>query len=111
MPNYGYKCSGCNENFDGFSTVACRNEPVACPNCGNLGYRDVEYELQTCGNFDETTKEHVRYSSSMGCNPKQIPEMERKYPGSRYTPDGRLEIIGRKDKLRKLRQRGMVEFE
>ena len=111
MPEYGYRCDTCNENFDGHATIAQRDEPNLCPSCGNLGNRDVEYELQTCSAFDETTKEHVRYSNSMGVNPRQIPAMMRKYPGSRYTPDGRLEVIGRKDKLKKMKERGLVEFE
>ena len=110
MPMYNYYCPVCG-NFDIVTTIAKRNEKTECLKCGKLCDRDIENELQTCGAFDETCKEHVRWSSSMGVNPNRIAEAERKYPGSRYSPDGRLEIIGRKDKLKKLKQRGLVELE
>ncbi|HDY89188.1 MAG TPA: zinc ribbon domain-containing protein [bacterium] len=111
MPKHGYKCSGCDCNFDASSTIANRNEKTVCPKCGNLGDRDIEYGLNTCSAFDETTKEHTRWSWSMGVNPRQIPEMTRKYPGSNYNSKGQLEVIGRKDKLKKMKARGLVEFE
>ncbi len=110
MPNYSFNCPDCG-HFSNICIIANRNKATGCPKCKKLCDRDVAHELQTCSAFDETTKEHVRWSNAMGCNPKQIPEMMKKYPGSSYSPDGKLEIIGRKDKLKKLKERGLVEFE
>lgn len=33
MPTYDYHCNACG-SFDAFRTVAARNEPAACPDCG-----------------------------------------------------------------------------
>ena len=110
MPVYDFACPKCG-NFDNICQIADRNKTTECPICGTDSERDIEHEVQTCSAFDETCKEHVRWSNSMGCNPRQIPEMMRRYPGSNYSPDGKLEIIGRKDKLKKMKERNVVEFE
>lgn len=110
MPRYSYKCKKCGEVIDCYSSIATRNDPIKCF-CGGTAARDVEVELNSAGAFDETTKEHIRFSSSMGVNPRQIPEAMKVYPGSEYTADGRLIINSRKDKLKKMKERGFVEFE
>jgi putative FmdB family regulatory protein len=33
MPTYDYACAGCG-GFDAFRTLAARDEPAACPECG-----------------------------------------------------------------------------
>jgi putative FmdB family regulatory protein len=33
MPTYDYACAGCG-GFDAFRTLASRDEPAACPDCG-----------------------------------------------------------------------------
>ena len=33
MPTYDYHCASCG-GFDAFRTVAARNEPATCPDCG-----------------------------------------------------------------------------
>jgi putative FmdB family regulatory protein len=33
MPTYDYACTGCG-GFDAFRSLAQRNEPAACPDCG-----------------------------------------------------------------------------
>ncbi len=38
MPTYDYACPGCG-GFDALRTVACRDEPVACPDCGTASPR------------------------------------------------------------------------
>jgi len=110
MPSYSFYCPNCG-HFDNICTISQRNDACECPNCKQMCGRDVEHELQNCGNFDETCKNHVRLSNSMGVLPKRIKEMEKKYPGSKYTPDGRLIVNSRKDKLLKMKQRGLVEYE
>ena len=79
-----------------------------CPNCGNLGNRDAGYELN---HSSPQIEEKTRWSETMGCNPKQIKAMEKQYPGSRYDSKGRLEVSSRQDKLIKMKQRNMIEFE
>ena len=79
------------------------NKPVRCV-CGKKMARVISLP-----NTDIV--ENVRLSNSMGVNPRQIPEAMRKYPGSEYSPDGRLIVHSRKDKLQKMKQRSLVEFE
>lgn len=38
MPTYDYDCPGCG-GFDAFRTLAQRNEPAACPDCGAASQR------------------------------------------------------------------------
>lgn len=38
MPTYDYDCPGCG-GFDAFRTLAQRNEPAACPDCGTASAR------------------------------------------------------------------------
>jgi hypothetical protein len=47
----------------------------------------------------------------MGVSPKQIKEAERRFPGSKYDSKGRLEILNRKDKLKKAKERGYKELD
>jgi len=110
MPSYSFYCPDCG-HFDNICIVSRRNDECECPNCKKMCNRDVAHEMQNCSAFDETCKEHIRYSNVMGVLPKRIKEMEKKYPGSRYTPDGRLIVNSRQDKLKKMKERGYVEFE
>lgn len=109
MPTYGYRCKE-HGPFDDMCAISHRNDATQCPQCGALSQRDTEWELNTATDFDITTKV-TRYSNAMGCQPSQIKEMERRYPGSRYRSDGALEVVGRKDKLHKMKERGMAEFD
>jgi hypothetical protein len=85
------------------NTIKDYEKPIPCE-CG-------KEMVRTFGNVGTDIKDNVRYSSVMGVNPNKIAENMKKFPGSRYTPDGRLIIRNRKDKLRKLKQRNLVEFE
>lgn len=38
MPTYDYDCPACG-GFDSFRTLAARNEPAACPDCGEESHR------------------------------------------------------------------------
>ena len=38
MPTYDYACSGCG-GFDAIRSLSQRNEPAACPACGNAATR------------------------------------------------------------------------
>jgi len=102
MAVYEYKCD-CGIEKEVISSMKDSDTPVQCV-CGQRMKRIISLPNTDLVN-------NVRYSSSMGVNPKRIPESERMYPGSRYTPDGRLIVNNRKDKLMKMAQRGYVEFE
>lgn len=40
MPTYDYACTGCG-GFDAFRTLAARDEPAACPDCGAASPRVI----------------------------------------------------------------------
>lgn len=100
----------CGLLFDDYVPMSRRNDAQHCPGCQGPSGRDVEAELASTSNIDETTKEHTRYSQSMGVNPEQIPAAMKAYPGSEYTPDGRLIIRSRQHKLKEMRRRNMEEL-
>ena len=110
MPLYVFKCDKCGMVFEHIECIEHRNDAQHCPGCNGPASRNAEAELAGLGNVDETTKDHVRYSRSMGVNPEQIKEAEKNFPGSRYTPDGRLIINSRKHKLFEMKRRGMEEL-
>ena len=110
MPKYCFVCKDCG-HFDTFKPVDFRNEKTNCPKCNKLCPRDSTYELQNSGDFTAISKSRVRLSNSMGVHPKRISAAEKRYPGSKYTPDGRLIVNSRQDKLRKMKERNLVEFE
>lgn len=35
MPCYVYKCPECGHVFDGFRSIARRDDPITCPECGH----------------------------------------------------------------------------
>lgn len=109
MPTYTYKCSKCHTVFDKTTTISDRDTPQAC-SCGCLGERSFVDEKQGCA-VDATMKENERWSWSMGVHVNQIPQMERMYPGSKYHPvTGQLQVTSRQDKIKKMKQRGLIEF-
>ena len=101
MPIYTWKCD-CGREQEVVRPMKDYDKPVVCE-CGQDMQRIISLPSTDMVN-------NVRYSNSMGVNPKRIAEMERRYPDSRYTPDGRLIVNSRKDKMKKLKQRGLVEF-
>lgn len=48
------------------------------------------------------------YSRSMGVHPNQIPEMEKRFPGRRYAPDGRLKVNGFEHQKKLAKEHNMV---
>lgn len=75
-----------------------------CEKCGCVARRIISLPSAGVG-------ENVRHSYAMGVNPNQIEKAKKLFPGSEYTPDGRLVVKNRKDKLKKMKQRNMVEWE
>ena len=101
MPIYQYKCD-CSRTKETISPMKDSDAEVICI-CGQSMQKVISLP-----NTDLV--ENVRYSSAMGVNPRQIASMERKYPGSRYTPDGKLIVNSRKDKLIKMKERNLHEI-
>lgn len=102
MPRYEYKCDcGCEKEI--FAPMKDCYKKVICE-CGQEMCKIISLP-----NTDIV--ENVRYSTAMGVNPRQIPQAMKMYPGSVYTPDGRLIIRSRKDKLKKMKERGKCELE
>ncbi len=114
MPLYTYRCERCGMVFDYIECIVHRNDAQVCPGCNGPASRDVESEVRGSGNFDETCKEHVRYSKSMGVNPEQIATAEKAFPGSEYVKSGPnagdLIIRSRQHKLKEMKRRGMEEI-
>lgn len=103
MPLYNYRCDDCDREEEDFARMSECDDPIKCECGGQM------YVLIGCGATSFAAKE--RYSSTMGVNPNQIAKAVKMYPGSEYTPDGRLIIKSRADKKRKMAQRGFVEYE
>ncbi len=110
MGCYVYTCENCGHTFDGYVTLSRRNEAQSCPKCEGTSQRNVEAELASMGDFDETCKEHERWSWSMGCHVDDIPKMQQMYPGSEYNKRGQLKIKSRKHKLQEMQRRGFEEY-
>lgn len=101
MPIYDYKCPDCKRSKEQYARPENYEKPIPC-DCGG--------QMCRCISLPGTDmKENIRYSSTMGCNPNKINENMRKYPGSRYTSDGRLIVRSRNDKLKKMKERGLIE--
>ena len=103
MPIYDYKCK-CGHTEWVYIQNHKPKRYLKCERCGKK-------MIKVYGEFNTDIINRTRYSNSMGVNPRQIPEAMRVYPGSEYTLDGRLIVNSRKDKLKKMKQRGLVEFE
>ena len=102
-----FYCKGC----DFVGRYVDDDEPFQCPDCDSKWYIlrfGGEKEDQSV-NIDGTSRGHQRLSFSLGCNPDEIKKFEKLYPGSKYTPDGRLVINSRQHKLQELKRRGYAE--
>ena len=103
MPLYDYECQSCGKITEDYAPMSECNKPIDCE-CGKMMEKII-----TRGATSLASKE--RYSNTMGVNPSKIGKAMKDFPGSEYTPDGRLIIKSRADKMRKMAQRGYVEYE
>ena len=110
IPTYVYQCSTCSHVFDTMESIGRRNNPQTCPKCEGLGYRDVEHELQ-CNSRAKWVTDNERWSVSMGVPLASLADYRKQFPNSVYDNNGRLLIRDRKDKLRQMRERSMVELD
>lgn len=108
MPLYPFKCLDCGEEFDKVFSMGKAPLKVEC-SCGCIAYRN----WNAYGRTDELMKEHPRLSRALGCHPNQLKEMRKIHPGAEFvTINGmcQMKIKNRQDKLKRMKQRGMVEF-
>lgn len=108
MPSYAASCK-CGKIFQYISTISARNDPVECE-CGLMANRDVEAELAV-GSRVKWVSDNPRWSLSMGVPPSQVNEFRKRFPGSTYSPDGKLLIKNRKHKLKEMKVRGFAELD
>ena len=101
MPIYEFKCS-----LGHITEAYCRTDKNAsiCGTCGKRARKIISLP-------STDLKENIRFSSTMGVNPDQIPAAIQRFPGSQYTKDGRLIIHNRKEKLQRVKERGYIEFD
>ena len=81
--------------------------PLSCPECGSKSYT-LRFGHSLGKKKWVTEKE--RWSRSMGCPPSQVEEFRKRFPNSTYNDDGLLLVKNRKDKLRQMKERDMVEW-
>lgn len=109
MPWFTYKCKKCSEIFRDYQTIANRNTPTTCQ-CGGKAYRDVKAELSPRAGRKWIT-DNGRWSIAMGVPQIQVEEFRKRFPDSIYNDKGHLWIEGRKDKLKKAKERQMIELD
>lgn len=84
--------------------------PRCCPKCDSRWYRIRYCKERVKTDFVNIAfPEKERWSWAMGCNPEEIPNMVKKYPGSEYNPDGQLKIRNRTHKKYEMKRRGIKE--
>lgn len=104
MPIYDYQCYTCEHITQKFRTCAGRDKSTKCEKCGGEARKVISTTIHIGLVRD-------RFSDAMGVTANQVEAAEKMYPGSKYTKDGRLIITGRKDKLRKMKERGYAELD
>jgi len=66
--------------------------------------------LKNKGGVDALMRDNERWSWSMGINPEDIPKAMKRFPNSEYHPvTGQLKVKNRADKIRQMKERGLVE--
>lgn len=91
--------------------------PTPCPECGSNGCRivfreQVKSKGSECG-FN-AFKENIRWSWSLGINPddaKQVAAAKIRHPGAEFNESGQMKINNRTEKVRRMREAGVSEYE
>lgn len=102
MPLYEYICDKCGNSFEQFAKMDDFEKDQSCT-CGGIGKRIIS-------NASTDLVRNVRISKSLGLHPKQIAsgEAEKLHPGAKWTPKGDLIIHSRKEKLQRMKERGLT---
>lgn len=108
-PTYDYLCMSCGHGFEKFQTMSAKPLSV-CPEC------DKKKLVRLIGAGAPLVVSKERLSKSMAVHPHQVAQAMAAFPGSRYAPPDKsglcqLIIGSRKEKLARLKQRGLTEVE
>jgi hypothetical protein len=103
IPIYRFLCE-CGNEMEEICPISKRVKELPCDKCGKLAPRNYAHP-KACLGFSE----EERISRSMGVHPSQIEAAMKKWPGSTYDKNGNLRYKGRSEKLRRLKQRGLIE--
>jgi putative FmdB family regulatory protein len=107
MPTYEYACNVCSHREDKVRVIAKRDQTSACPKCSaGVMHRDVAASMRPHTDMGFQTPV---YSDSLGCNPEQIPEMQRRFPHHEYLPDGRLVMRSHTERTRIIKEMGFID--
>jgi len=116
---YCYECDKCKYVFDRHHSPKNRNKTEQCPMCLGPAHRSFKNELKGC-KVDALMKENERWSFTLGINadnPAEVAEARKRHPGAVFDfdvpgkqPLGRMRIGHRREKLRRLKERGMEEY-
>lgn len=109
MPDYTYRCKGCDRVFSDMNTISKRHTSEC--KCGGVAERDLDAELAVVGKRHKWVTENERWSRSMGVPVASLAEYRKRYPNSTYDNGGRLLIKSRSDKMRQANERGFVELD
>ncbi len=103
MPLFDFKCEKCG---DVITDQLFRKDPpilIPCKLCPGMAKR-----IFSLGRGAGSGESRTIYSRSMGVHPNQIADMEKRYPGRKYSPDGKLEVKGFQHQKRLAKEHNMV---
>jgi len=107
MPTYNFKCYDCKVEVEETCTMSKRPKSLKCPECGKEIFQHFGDRKLSNG-----YKDNPRESRAMGVLPHQIPDAMKKWPGSEYNPQtGKLKVRNRTEKLARIKQRNLIEFD
>jgi len=78
--------------------------------CGSIAKRN----WRAYGDIDGIMKENIRWSWSLGINPddpKQLAAAKKRHPGAEFNKRGQMKIHNRAEKLRRMKEAGVEEYE
>ncbi len=90
----------------GIEAVTVTPEGLLCPLCGC----PLRFYMHSSQRHIGIASQEERVSLAMGVTPSNIEAAMKKYPGSRYRPDGALLYLGRSGQKAALKARGYVNY-
>lgn len=112
MPKYSYKCDKCHYVFDAYHSSKHRNDTEKCPECLSPASYSFKDTIQG-SKIDAMMKENERWSWSMGINPdnpQEVAEAHKRHPGATFNERGQMRIANRAEKLQRMKEAGMMEY-
>ena len=106
-----YECQDCEETFDEVVNVDSGTPEMPCPKCKEMcGWVKLGGKPKSTRPFVNIAyPEHIRESLAMAVRPEDVPAAMKKYPGSTYNSRGHLIIHNRAEKLKRMKERNLIE--